>query len=99
MTTTTATEIRTAAIARAEAAVDRAAAKSIKLGRAARAAVKVAAAAVDLADRRYSVGLEGLLSSAAEAVARRDEAVAAAAAAEAAYERAEARLAAAKRAS
>jgi hypothetical protein len=84
--------------ATAEAAVDRAAAKSIKLDRAAKKLAKVAAEAVDFADRVFPGGRDAALARAAEAITKRDEAVAAAAAAEAAYERAEARFAATKRA-
>lgn len=94
MTTTT---TRTA-LATAEAAMDRAAAKSLKLDRAAKSLAKVAAEAVAFADRVFPGGRDAAVARAAEAVAKRDEAVAAAAAAEAAYERAEARFEAAKRA-
>ena len=91
------TTIRTA-LATAEAAMDRAAAKSIKLTRAAKELAKLAAAEVEFAGRVFPEGRAAANARVALAVAKRDEAMAAAAAANAAYERAEARFEAAKRA-
>ncbi len=86
------------AVATAEAAVDRAAAKSRKLDRVAREATRLAAESEAFAARVFPGGYEAAKARAVEAVTKRDAAVIAATEAEAAYDRAEARLVAAKKA-